>query len=392
MTLLSSLIAAVLASQDGIPKQIPADVGPLQTTASGLKYSVLKPGQPGDSPKAGDKFTCHYTGWNLDGSVFDSSRNGPKPAEWAVGDMIDGWQEALQLMTPGAHWKLVVPPELGYGERGYPPDIKPNATLIFELELIRFEPGPKLPDFHPADPAKQQKLESGLVIETLVEGKGAKPAADDILELRYAAWSPTGRLLDCTEKSGNVLKAQAAQLPLRFLQLLPQYMTIGTRLRVEAPAELVGRLPWFGSPFLPAGSVTIWEVELAGVIAPPKFTAPDPTKQTTTKSGLKYEVLQEGTGAQCEVGHNVTVIYSGWLADGMLFDSSILHGDGKATWPLRPGGLIAGWVEGIALMKEGAKYRFEIPANLGYGAKGRAPKIPGGATLVFDIELVKTGR
>jgi peptidylprolyl isomerase len=181
-------------------------------------------------------------------------------------------------------------------------------------------------------------------------------------------------------------------MPLRFLQVLPQYMTIGTRLRVEVPAELVGNLPWFGTPFLPTGSVTIWEVELAGVITPPKFTPPDATKQTTTKSGLKYEVLKEGTGAQSDVGHNVTVIYSGWLTDGTLFDSSLLRGDGKATWPLRPGGLITGWVEGIALMKEGAKYRFEIPPELGYGAKGRAPKIPGGATLVFDIELVKTGR
>jgi FKBP-type peptidyl-prolyl cis-trans isomerase len=392
VTLLSSLLATALGLRQGVPQGIPADVGPQQTTASGLNYSVLKPGQPGDAPKFGDKVTCHYTGWNLDGSVFDSSRNDPKPSEFVIGDVIEGWNEALQLMTPGAHWKLVIPPELGYGERGSGRNIKPNATLVFEIEMLSFAAGPKLPPFHPGDPAKQVKSESGLLIETLVEGNGTKPGADEMLELRYAVWTPKGRLLDCTEKSGNVLKAKAAELPLRFLQVVPQHLTIGARVRVEVPAELAGKLPWFGTPFLPAGSVTVWEVELVGVVTPPKFTPPDPTKQTTTKSGLKYEVLKEGAGRQAAVGDNVTVCYSGWLPDGTMFDSSKLRGDGTAQFPLRPGGLIAGWIEGVALMKEGALYRFEIPGNLAYGPTGRPPKIPANATLIFEIELVKSGK
>lgn len=392
MTLLSSLLAAAFGTQQGVPQGIPADVGPQQATESGLKYSVLKTGQPGESPKFGDKVTCHYTGWNLDGSVFDSSRNDPKPAEFVIGDVIEGWNEALQKMTPGAHWKLVIPPELAYGERGSGRNIKPNATLVFEVELIAFSAGPKLPAFRAGDPAKQVKTESGLVIETVVEGNGTKPGADEMLELRYAAWTPKGRLLDCSEKSGNVLRAKAGELPLRFLQVLPQYLTIGGRVRVEVPAEQAGRLPWFGTPFLPAGSMTVWEVELTGVVAQPKFTPPDPAKQTTTKSGLKYEVLKEGGGKQAGVGDNVTVVYSGWLTDGSLFDSSKLRGDGTAQFPLRPGGLINGWIEGVALMKEGAVYRFEIPGNLAYGPNGRPPKIPANATLIFEIELVKAGK
>ena len=390
MSLLSSLLAAALGAPQGIPTQIPADVGPVQKTASGLQYSVLKAGQPGDRPKFGDLVTCHYTGWNVDGSVFDSSRNSPKPTEFTIGDVIEGWNEALQQMTPGAHWKLTIPAELGYGERGSPPKIKPGATLIFEVELISFAKGPDLPPFRPADPAKQVKLDSGLVYEALKEGDGTKAAADDIIELKFAIWNTTGRLLECTEKSKHLFRGKAAEMPFRVLQLAPQYMTVGARYRFEVPADLAQRLPWYGTTFLPLGASTVWEVELTGIKQPPKFVKPDPAKQVTTASGLKYEIVKEGSGAQAQLNQKATVVYSGWLADGTLFDSSKL-GNGTATFDLRPGSLIQGWIEGIPLMKEGALYRFEIPANLGYGARGRAPKIPPNSTLVFEIELVKAG-
>lgn len=386
MALLTTLAAALFAAPQ-IPPKIPDDVAPVQTTESGLKYCVLKPGQPGASPKFGDKVTCHYTGWNTDGSVFDSSRNGQKPAEFVIGEVVEGWNEALQLMTPGAHWKLVIPPGLGYGERGSPPRIRGNATLIFELELLAFEKGPDLPPFHPGDPAKQKTAESGLVYEPLVEGDGAAPKQDDHLELRFAIFTPKGRLLECTEKSQQVFRGKAAELPFRVLQLAPQYLKVGSRYRFEVPAEMAPRLPWYGSSFLPAGSMTVWEIELAAIKVPPAFTKPDPAKQVATASGLKYEVLKEGAGKQARVNDKVKVAYSGWLLDGTLFDSSKLR-EGTIEFDLTPGGLIQGWIEGVALMKEGATYRFEIPGDLAYGARGRG-KIPPNATLVFEIELVK---
>src|SRR5262245_19302919 len=124
----------------GIPP-MPADKEPVITTPTGLKYCVLEKGPEGKSPIFGDKVKVHFTGWNTDGSVFDSSRNGPKPVEFLVGDVVDGLNEALMMMTPGAHWKITFPPELGYGSRGNPPVVKPDATLIFEVELIAFEKG-----------------------------------------------------------------------------------------------------------------------------------------------------------------------------------------------------------------------------------------------------------
>ena len=378
------------APKQGIPA-IPVDKEPVITTPTGLKYCVLEKGQDGKSPIWGDRVTVHYTGWNTDGSVFDSSRNNPKPTQFLIGDVVDGLNEALLMMTPGAHWKLTVPPELGYGSRGNPPVVKPDATMIFELELVAFEKGIVLPPFHPADPSKQQKTESGMVYEPIVEGTGPAPKPDDMLELRFAVWNPKGRMLDCTEKYNNVpLKARASDMTFRVLQVAPQYMKVGSRYRFEVPSDLCRSFPYFGAPFLPTGSTTIWEIELqsATEIHLPTFVKPDPAKQTTTSSGLKYEVLTEGTGPTAQFGDVLTVRFTGWLLDGTLFDSSLLHND-TYTFQLRKTGHIAGWIEGVQLMNQGSVFRFEIPGRLGYGPKGSGTRIPPDATLVMQIEMVK---
>lgn len=105
------------------------------TTASGLQYEVLVAGD-GATPQATDLVTVHYTGTLLDGTVFDSSVQRGQAAEFPVNRLISGWTEALQLMQVGDKWKLYIPPELAYGERGAGADIGPNATLIFEVELL----------------------------------------------------------------------------------------------------------------------------------------------------------------------------------------------------------------------------------------------------------------
>ncbi len=104
-------------------------------TASGLQYEVIASGK-GATPKSGDKVTCHYVGTLLDGTTFDSSRARGQPATFAVGQLIAGWNEALVTMKEGDHWKLYVPPKLGYGEQGSG-QIGPNEILIFDLELIK---------------------------------------------------------------------------------------------------------------------------------------------------------------------------------------------------------------------------------------------------------------
>ena len=107
---------------------------------------------------------------------------------------------------------------------------------------------------------------------------------------------------------------------------------------------------------------------------------------TTLPSGLQYQVLKEGNGKSPKATDKVVCHYEGMLIDGTMFDSSIQRGE-PATFPLN--GVIAGWTEGLQLMKEGAKYRFFIPYQLGYGERGAGASIPPFAALVFDVELIE---
>ena len=107
----------------------------VKTTPSGLQYKVIKAGT-GKKPQITDTVTAHYRGTLIDGTEFDSSYRRGNPASFPVAGVIPGWTEALQLMPEGAKWLLFIPANLAYGERGAGRDIGPNATLIFEVELI----------------------------------------------------------------------------------------------------------------------------------------------------------------------------------------------------------------------------------------------------------------
>jgi FKBP-type peptidyl-prolyl cis-trans isomerase FklB len=135
----------------------------VKTTASGLQYKVEKEGT-GAQPKATDMVTVNYRGTLIDGTEFDSSYKRGQPATFPVNGVIKGWTEALQLMKQGSKYQLVIPSTLAYGERAMGPDIGPNSTLIFEVELQDVKPpptpapqgsAPKMPP--PASPAPTKK-------------------------------------------------------------------------------------------------------------------------------------------------------------------------------------------------------------------------------------------
>jgi len=107
-------------------------------TPSGLRYVVTKTGDGKKKPVHGQKVTVHYTGSLLDGRVFDSSVRRGIPAQFAIGEVIEGWNEALKTMSAGEKRTLIIPPELGYGTMGYPGVIPPNSYLVFDVELIAF--------------------------------------------------------------------------------------------------------------------------------------------------------------------------------------------------------------------------------------------------------------
>jgi len=105
------------------------------TLPSGLQYKIIKAGT-GKKPAAADTVVCNYKGTLIDGKEFDSSYKRGQPASFPVNKVIKGWTEVLQLMPVGSTWQVFIPPDLAYGERGAGTDIGPNATLIFEIELI----------------------------------------------------------------------------------------------------------------------------------------------------------------------------------------------------------------------------------------------------------------
>lgn len=107
----------------------------VETTASGLQYEVLRPGE-GATPAATEMVTIHYKGTLADGTQFDSSYDRGTPATFAVNGVIPGFSEGLQMMQPGSHYRFYIPGDLAYGMQGSQPMIEPMATLVFEVEMI----------------------------------------------------------------------------------------------------------------------------------------------------------------------------------------------------------------------------------------------------------------
>ncbi len=129
--------ASAFLAQNGTAKGV-------VTTASGLQYTIVKEGDTkAASPSLKDRVTVHYRGRLLDGTEFDNSDKHQQAATFRLDGVLKGWREALQLMKPGAQWRVFLPPELAYGDNT-PQSIPPGSMLVFDVELVRVEPPPVL--------------------------------------------------------------------------------------------------------------------------------------------------------------------------------------------------------------------------------------------------------
>jgi FKBP-type peptidyl-prolyl cis-trans isomerase len=376
-------LTSFAVAQDGIP---PLPEGKAyQDRPSGLRFVELVAGDGKGSPSLGDKVRVYYKGWLADGTVFDERPASGAPAEFTCGGLIKGWNEALQSMSAGSSWRIECPPDLAYGPDGRPPRIPAAATLTFELTLVGFTGAPKFQAF---DAEKAVKTDGGFEFQELVPGTGAAADADKVFKLRYAVWDLDGNLMDSTFQHGGTIDGRIEDMRLPFLKEVPLRMKVGGAALVRATKEQCfpdGAPPGFDKV---RDGVTVWRLELAKVIEPmptPAFAVPDAEKSITLDSGLVYEVLKEGEGTPSSPTDLVQCHYAGWLEDGTLFDASFPRGE-----PLEIRGVqvIPGWTEALKRMKPGAVWRLKIPADIGYGEAGSPPVIPGGATLIFHVELI----
>jgi FKBP-type peptidyl-prolyl cis-trans isomerase len=346
-----------------------------------MRIAVLAPGKGSVSPRRGDRVKVHYTGWTTDGTEFDSSRRRGAPATFVVGQLVEGWNLALMEMTAGARWKLTIPPSLGYGAHGSPPAIGPNATLVFDMELLAVHAAPP---FRKPDPAAQKVLASGVKYEVLEAGSGGSPGAGDAFEIAFALYDEAGTALDSTEVSGQRIRGRGADMLLPFLKDVPLRMKEGDCWLIEVPPEQAYGARAVGG--LPPNARTIWRLRLVRAGKPGQVPAFRPAKEIggeTTASGLRILLEKPGAGETAAPGDEVVVHYAGWLDDGTLFDSS--HDEGlPATF--RVGDVIPGWNEALGRMKPGAVAWLVIPPDLAYGSRGTG-RIPPGATLTFRVEL-----
>jgi FKBP-type peptidyl-prolyl cis-trans isomerase len=237
-----------------------------------------------------------------------------------------------------------------------------------------------------APPANAEKSATGLAWTVLEPGSGgAKPGPTDKVQVHYTGWSADGKMFDSSEVRGEPTSFGLNQVIPGWTEGL-QLMTVGEKRRFWIPAGLAyGETPQ--RPGAPSGQLT-FDVKLLDILAAPaapKDVAKPPASAKKTASGLAYVVLEEGTGPVPTLTSRVDAHYTGWTADGKMFDSSIPRGR-PSTFGV--GGVIKGWTEGLQLMKEGAKYRFWIPADLAYGDKPQRPGAPTGQ-LTFDVQLVK---
>jgi peptidylprolyl isomerase len=238
------------------------------TTASGLQYEDTTPGT-GATAQAGQDVQVHYTGWlyqdGVKGAKFDSSKDRGEPFEFELdgGMVIKGWDEGVQGMQIGGTRVLVIPPQLGYGARGAGGVIPPNATLMFEVELLGVSGGAE------ALTLELSTTASGLQMQDTVKGEGATAAAGQRVTVHYTGWlyknGQRGRKFDSSKDRRD---------PFRFKlgggEVIPgwdegvQGMQVGGTRMLVIPSELAYG-PYGAGGVIPPHATLLFEVELLAV-------------------------------------------------------------------------------------------------------------------------------
>ena len=357
-----------------------------KTDPSGLQYRVTQKGS-GSKPLINDMVYVHYKLMLEDSTIIDNSyeRGEPVSFKMGAGQVIEGWEKGIGLLNEGDKAIMIIPPDLAYGERAVG-EIPANSKLIFDVEVVKIDPAPK-PLEVPAG-ANITTTSSGLRYLVIEEGDGMMLIPGMRVRIHYNGFFEDDmNIFDSSYQRNEPIDFTLGKgMVIRGWEEGIAKLRVGDKARLWIPYDLAygeqGRGP------IPPATNLIFDVE---VIDAEEVKRPEPFnvvgKDTLeTESGLRYIMVDEGSGEFPEEGQVVMVHYTGFLMNGNIFDSSIERGQ-PFRFLLGRRQVIAGWDEGVALMKPGARYRFIIPPDLAYGERAMGP-IPSDATLIFDIELL----
>lgn len=383
-----SFIPAFLAAIFFVACSTPARIAQpvVHTTDSGLTYEITRKGS-GPLAQKNDMVFVHYTLRLEDGTLIDSSHEREEPIYFKLGaaQVIKGWEEAMTYLRKGDQARIEVPPHLGYGDRGVG-QIPANASLFFEVEIIDIQQPAKPFDM----PENAQKITtmSGLSYAVIKPGKGTMVVPGMRVKVHYSGYFEDFSLFDSSRERVEPIEFVLGKgMVIRgWEEAIPKFRE-GDIARLWIPYPLAygeqGRGP------IPPATNLIFDIEIieAIEIENPKPFAVAGLDTLVLESGLKYIVVNQGSGKTPERGQMTIVHYTGFLPNGNIFDSSVQRNQ-PFRFVVGEGQVIPGWDEGVMLMKKGARYRFIIPPDLGYGERGIGP-IPPNSTLVFDVELLE---
>ena len=262
----------------------------------------------------------------------------------------------------------------------------PSASAVTPSVVASSPAAGAAPASMPAVAGTPVKMASGLQYIDVKVGEGIEAKAKQNITVNY-----TGYLSSNGKKFDSSIGKQPFSFVLGSGQVIKGWdegvvgMKVGGKRRLIIPAELAYGSRGAGGGAIPPNAELTFDVDFLDA-KDSGVPAVDGTP-VKTASGLAYIDSKVGNGAEAKAGQTVDVHYTGYLTDGKKFDSSVDRGS-PFSFPLGAGNVIKGWDEGVAGMKVGGKRRLIIPANLGYGAAGSPPAIPGGAELIFDVELL----
>jgi peptidylprolyl isomerase len=306
------------------------------------------------------------------------------------GGFIEGWLEGMTLLREGDKVRLIIPGNLAYGPEGRPPSIPPDATLIFDMELVSIAEGaPQAPA--EVDPADYLLSDSGIQYYDVVEGDGPALESGQVAIIHFTVWQEDGTIFDSTLERGQPIQmaVRSDQIPAGWQEGLLN-MQIGGERQLVVPVELAFGAEQAAQTGIPPGSELVFDVQLLDITegAPESPSEVDSDDYEQSDSGLQYYDLEEGDGSALEEGQVAIIHYTVWLEDGTLVDSSLDRG--QPIQMLVGGGQnIAGWEEGLMTMHVGGKRQMVIPAELAFGEEGAGGGfIPPNAVLILELEVL----